>query len=115
MKINFLQSGSADSEIRTITANPVGGFTGTIALSITTSPTLPGGATIKYSWNGGAYAANPTTNMAYNSSATLRTQVSKKVTGQYTITVTGTSPGYIDVTKNFTLDAKGFTPAFQEF
>jgi hypothetical protein len=115
LSIKFPQTGPADSEIKTITINPVGGFIGNVDVSITSSPSLPNGATILYSFNGGAFSTNPTVSIPYNGSATFRARVSKKVSETYNIVLTGTAAGIPDTTKTYILTPEAFSPKFEEY
>ena len=116
IKIVFAASGSADSEAKVITANPVGGFTGNVTISVgAMSPSLPMGVTALYSFNGGAFSANPSVTIPYNGSASLKVRISNKITSPYSITLNGTSSGFINSTKVLTLNPVSLNPSFEEY
>ena len=119
-KIQFLNSGSADSEQKNIFVYPNAAFTSSgnpISISITTYPTPPSGTTFTYSLGGSAFSAAPSAVQIaspYSSGTTLKIRVSKPISTQYTVRLTGTS-GSISATKDIILTPTGFDPKFQEF
>ena len=116
IKIVFATSGSADSESKVITVNAVGGFTGSVTLNPgSISPSLPVGTTILYSFNGGAFDANPSVTIPYNGSASFKVQVSNKITSPYTVTLVGSSSGLPDSTKQYILTPTTVIPKFEEY
>lgn len=116
IKIVFASSGSADSEAKTVSPNPVGGFTGNVTLSLgAISPALPMGTTVLYSFNGGAFSASPSITIPYNGSASLKVRISNKVTSTYTVTLTGSSAGFSDSSKQYTIVPTTIIPVFEEY
>src|SRR5581483_10243508 len=97
-RIQFLAAGSADSEVKTIYVNPVGGYSSPVTIQITGYPSAPSGTTFTYSLNGGAFTATPgpvtvsSTNGQYPG-VTFQMRISNKVTVPYTVTLTGTGSG----------------------
>jgi hypothetical protein len=117
IRIQFLQSGSAESEQKSIFVNPVGSFSNPVTVSISGFPTPPSGTTFLYSLGGSAYSSNPAPviiSSPYSAGTTLRIQSSKPITNTYTVTLTGSASGYASATKNLIITPVNTTPAFQE-
>lgn len=124
LNIAFLPAGWSESETKTISVNAVGGFTGNVTVSISGYPTMPNASTtVLYSFNGGAYTANPgSIVLAHNGSFTFRAEVNRPLTASYcsgsqnpcAITLTGTSSGVTDATKKLIIAPTTFNPQFQE-
>jgi hypothetical protein len=116
-RIQFLTSGSSDSEIKNIFVTPVGGFNNSVTVSISTYPTPPGGVTFLYSLGGGAFVANPapvTINPPFNAGTTFQVRISDQITIPYTVTLTGVGGTAPDATKNIVIDPTSFDPSFEE-
>jgi|GEM_PF-3811719 len=116
IKIVFTTSGTADSEAKTVSVNPVGGFVGNVTLTLgAITPALPVGTTALYSFNGGAFSASPSITIPYNGSASLRVRISNKITSPYTFTLTGSSAGFADSVKQYTIVPTNLIPVFEEY
>lgn len=113
--IQFLNSGSADSEQKTISFNAVGGFANPVTISVA-GPTPPAGTTYLYSLNSGPWSATPSVPVSspYPAGVTFKAKVSKKITVPFTVVVTGTSGSYEASTTVEVVPAVS-APAFQEF
>ena len=116
-RIQFLSSGSADSEIENIFVYSTGSFTSPVTVSISTYPTPPAGVTFLYSLGGGAFVANPapvTISHPYAAGTTFQVRVSDQITTPYTVTLTGVGGTAPNATKNIIIDPTSFDPKFEE-
>ncbi len=117
-KIQFLNSGSSDSEQKTIFVSAVGGFSNPVTISITGYPTPPASTTFSYSLGGSAFSSSPAPvviSSPYSSGTTLKIRVSRKITSPYTVTLTGTASGATSATKDIVITPTSFSPLFEEF
>ncbi len=124
IKISFLPAGWSQSQTKTITVNPVGGFSGNVTVSISGYPTMPNASTTAlYSVNGGAYTANPSpVIIGPNGSFTFQLEINEPLTASYcsgspnpcNITLQGTSSGVSSSVKNLIITPTTFNPQFQE-
>jgi hypothetical protein len=117
-KIQFLASGAADSQIKTIFVSPSGGFSNPVTISVTgVSPAPPGGTNFTYSLGGSAFMANPPAVILtnpYSTGTTIQVRVSKEITAPYSVTLTGTASGYPNSIKTIIVDPTSFDPTFEE-
>lgn len=116
-RIQFLGSGPANSEIKSLFVTPGGGFSNPVTISITGFPTPPAGTTFTYSLGGSPFVANPPSVVIsdpYLAGQTFQIRSSRPITNTYTITLTGTANGASNVTKDIILDPRAFDPSFNE-
>jgi hypothetical protein len=117
IRIQFAGPGAANSEIKYLYVTPSGPFTEPVTISVTNSPTPPVGVTYTYSLGGSAFSANPPAvviNSPYGSGQAFQVRVSQKITTPFTVTLTGTTPSGITVTKDFFVNPTGANPIFEE-
>ncbi len=117
VRIQFLVSGSSDSEIKTIPVTSVGGYSSPVTVSISTFPTPPVDTVFSYSLGGGAFSSTtvPSVIVSPGNSTTLQVRVSKPIASQYTVVVRGVGASAPTIYKNMILNPSSQDPGFEEF
>lgn len=117
VRIQFLVSGSADSEAKTIPVTSVGGYSSPVTVSISTFPTPPADTVFSYSLGGQAFSSTtvPSVVVSPGNSTTLQVRVSKPIVSQYTIVVRGVGASAPTIYKNMILNPSSQDPNFTEF
>ena len=121
--IQFLNAGSATSQVDTTFVNAFGGFNNPVSVSITGFPTPPASTTYAYSLAGSGFVANPSAaiiNSPYGAGATFQVQVTRVTgapafTNPFVVTLTGSASGYSSVTKTVTINPTTSVQGYQEF
>jgi hypothetical protein len=107
--IQFVRSGSADSELKTITIYPTM-FTGNVNIALGgISPAMHASTTILYSIGGGAFSANPASvDVSSSGATTFRIRLSRPIENVCDAPASGNPVGCVDyyITLNAT-DASG--------
>jgi hypothetical protein len=116
IRIQFLVSGSSDSELRSVPVTTVGGYSSPVTISISTYPTPPVDTTFLYSLGGGAFSTtSPSVVVTPGNSTTLQVRVSKPISAQYTIQLQGVGANATTQYKNMILNPSSQDPNFSEF